>query len=266
MNPKWSKRFQLKQGRWVYVPTQETTTTGKQIKRQIEGIWKPPPYYFHLRRGGHVQALRSHVGNSVFVRLDVRNFFGSISRSRVTRSLATRFGYKTGREWANASTVFERETKRSIVPFGFVQSPIVASLCFYDSALGRYLAKLRKNKNFALSVYVDDLIISCKEPYTTEMHDVVLVALRAAAHRALFELSEKKTQGPAPNITAFNIDLGHGSMRVGEVRLNEFLIAIEKSHSEFERFGIVGYVSSVNAEQGEEVARAGSATIMSPES
>jgi hypothetical protein len=136
MNPEWSKRFELKPGRWVYVPTAETRKLGREIKLAIERRWTPPPYYFHLRRGGHVQALSSHVGNYIFARLDIQNFFGSINRTRVTRCLTSKFGYKQAREWANASTVVDRDTKRSFVPFGFVQSPIVASLCLSESALG----------------------------------------------------------------------------------------------------------------------------------
>ncbi len=257
MNPKWSTKFQLKPGKWVFVPTREMVALGKEIKRAIEKRWTPPTYFYHLRAGGHVLALRSHLRNSMFLRLDIQDFFGSINRTRVTRCLKPNFGYAKAREWANASTVVNPEkAKQFIVPFGFVQSPIIASLCLHESALGRYLAKLRKNKNFAISVYVDDIIVSCKENEVDALNNQILSSLEQAAQRSRFVLSAGKMQGPAPAISVFNIDLAHASMRVEEGRMEEFLLALKKSNSEFERAGILAYVTSVNADQGSDIAKA----------
>src|SRR5262245_45013433 len=136
--PKWSTKFPLKPGKWVFVPTNETVKVGREIKKAVEKYWKKRPrYFYHLRAGGHIAALRSHLGNSTFVRLDITDFFGSINRSRITRCLVPMVGFKKAREWANASTVIDPgNPKRWIVPFGFVQSPILASLCLEQSALG----------------------------------------------------------------------------------------------------------------------------------
>ena len=89
MNPKWSSKFELKPGKWVFVPTPEAVTTGKKIKKTIEKCWRPPAYFFHLRVGGHVEALRSHLNHDNFLRVDIKDFFGSISRTRVTRCLGS---------------------------------------------------------------------------------------------------------------------------------------------------------------------------------
>jgi hypothetical protein len=135
MNTKWSTRFELKPGKWIFVPTPEMIAVGKEIKSAIEKRWSPPSYFYHLRRGGHVAALRAHLGNAAFLRLDIQDFFGSIGRSRVARCLKSRFGYETAREWAHVSTVRDPSgAAGSIIPFGFVQSPIVASLCLAESA------------------------------------------------------------------------------------------------------------------------------------
>jgi hypothetical protein len=151
VNQKWSSKFELKNpgsGKWVFVPTAETVALGKQIKKAIEDCWTPPSYFFHLREGGHVEALKSHLGNSSFVRMDVANFFGSINRSRITRCLKSKVGYPKAREWANASTVKQPGGAEGyIVPFGFVQSQILASLCLSESALGVCLGKLANDSN-----------------------------------------------------------------------------------------------------------------------
>jgi hypothetical protein len=47
-----------------------------------------------------------------------------------------------------------------VLPFGFVQSPLMAGLCLANSKLGATLARLAKK--FTVTVYVDDIVISTK--------------------------------------------------------------------------------------------------------
>jgi hypothetical protein len=83
----WVHRFERKPGRWVFEPSEEAREEGAEIKALIESHWKPPSFYFHLRQGGHVAALRAHLASTWFVKLDIADFFGSVSRSRIARLL-----------------------------------------------------------------------------------------------------------------------------------------------------------------------------------
>ena len=119
MIAKWESRFELKPNKWVFVPTAETIAVGRKIKKSIKECWKPPSYYYHLRSGGHVSALKSHLKHAAFLHLDVQDFFGSINKTRVTRCLKSKVGYAIAREWANISTVIDpRDKKKYIIPFG----------------------------------------------------------------------------------------------------------------------------------------------------
>lgn len=248
MNPKWSSKFELKPGRWVFVPTPEAVATGKKVKRAIEKCWRPPSYYFHLRAGGHVEALRSHLGHDVFLHIDIQDFFGSISRTRVTRCLKDKFGYNTARTYANASTVPDPAVeKRAIIPFGFVQSQILAAVCLAESALGIYLEKLNRNPSVALTVYVDDIIVSTSD---AALLDQVLQEIEGAAAKSRFVLNASKQEGPAAAITGFNIVLTKGSMSVNAERYKRFEEALAEATSEHQRRGITSYVASVNVAQG----------------
>ena len=247
MNLKWSSKFELKPGKWVFVPTADSIDEGRKIKQSIENKWKVPSYYYHLRSGGHVEALKSHLGHSSFLRIDIQDFFGSINRTRVTRCLKSKFDYVTARAWANASTVIDpANKKRSFIPFGFVQSQIIASLCLAESALGICLSKIRKNKNVSISVYVDDIIIST---CNAEVSVSILEMLKLAANRARFTLNAQKQEGPAPIITAFNIVLANASIEIDEARLKMFVQALEQATNEHQRKGIVDYVKSINVAQ-----------------
>lgn len=251
MNPKWSSKFELKPGKWVFIPTPESVTTGIRIKRAIEKCWRPPPYYFHLRGGGHVEALRSHIGHDIFLRVDIQDFFGSINRTRVTRCLKDKFGYNIARAYANASTVPDPDVaKRIFIPFGFVQSQILASVCLAESALGRYLEKLHRNSLIALSVYVDDIIVSTSDAV---LCDQVLQEIEDAATKSHFVLNASKQEGPAAAINAFNIVLEKGSMSVDAERYQRFQKALTEASSEYQRRGITSYVASINVAQGVEI-------------
>ena len=163
--PSWSNRFELKAGRWVFEPTTEARNKGLQIKTAIQKVWSPPKFFYHLRSGGHVAALRAHLGATVFARVDIEDFFGSVNRSRVTRNLKSRFSYVEARAMARDSVVAHPTAvpQRFILPYGFVQSPILASLALFDSRLGTLLCNFAKTSGLNVSVYVDDIIVSCTD-------------------------------------------------------------------------------------------------------
>lgn len=247
MNPKWSSKFELRPGKWVFVPTASALLEGKRIKKALEKCWKPPSYYFHLRAGGHVEALRSHLAHDNFLHIDIQNFFGSISRTKVTRCLKDKFSYAIARSYANASTVADpANAKRSIVPFGFVQSQIIAAVCLAESALGINLDKISLNPAVALSVYVDDIIVSTSDAALLAQ---VLKDIEIAAEKAHFVLNADKQEGPATAITAFNIVLAKGSMNIDADRIKKFEEALASATSNSQREGIKSYVASVNVAQ-----------------
>jgi Reverse transcriptase (RNA-dependent DNA polymerase) len=250
---KWSTRFELKPGRWVFVPSAATVALGKEIKRAVQMHWTAPAYFYHLQAGGHVAALKAHLGSTSFLRVDIEDFFGSINKTRVTRCLKTRFSYAKARTWANGSTVRipHEEPARYIVPFGFVPSPIIASLCLDDSALGSALRKLAASGDATVSVYVDDIIISADEQQKCES---ALDSLKAAAAKAQFVLHATKQQGPGPSISAFNVELAHSSLDVTPARLADFAASIPTA-SGSKRAGIIGYVASVNEVQGDQLSK-----------
>lgn len=249
MIPKWTSRFELKPGAWVFVPTEETIKSGQEIKKALAGRWEAPSNYYHLRSGGHVEALRAHAENAWFIHLDIKDFFGSINRSRITRGLKNLFGYERAREIANVSAVIHPTRGDYILPFGFVQSPLIASVCLYKSALGRCLRDLQK-AGVTVSIYVDDLILSTTDIQVAQQ---ALKAVKHAAERAGFRLNPDKEEGPAEKITAFNINLTAKHLAIETERLAAFYEAFQAAESSHQQLGILGYVASVSLAQAEEI-------------
>jgi hypothetical protein len=212
----------------------------------VEARWRPPKNYFHLTNGGHVKAIGAHVHNTVFAHLDIQDFFGHINASRVTRWLKPLVGYSKAREFAKASTVAHPDHGGVVLPFGFVQSPILASLCLFHSALGRCIVELPQELGVLVSVYMDDIIVSAAD--NSVLVDAVKLLDESAA-RSGFPIHPDKREDPGPKITAFNIGLAHQSLRIEDERWNSFVNDFQGSDNEFVRKGIQSYVRSVNLDQ-----------------
>lgn len=246
MTKKWTHRYELKPGRWVFAPTEDAKKTGVLIKRAVASHWKPPNFYYHLRAGGHLAAVQSHVSSKYFYRADLDDFFGRVNRSRVTRCLKRWLPYRDAREMASESVVKRPSLDGFVLPYGFVQSPILASLALDKSKLGAYLRALSQRVGFKVSVYVDDIIVSSEdETALIEAAD----QLEKVADAAHFPLSPSKKEGPALGVTAFNIELSHHSVHITEERLAALRSDYQTTTSSYVRTGILSYVESVNADQ-----------------
>jgi hypothetical protein len=255
MEARWDSKFELKPGRWVFVPSHDTIKSGAKIKDEILQRWKPPAYYYHLRKGGHVAALKAHSGKTCFIHVDIENFFHRINRSRVTRVLKGMYSYADSREIANFSTVRlpEDPNKTYVLPYGFVQSTVIASICLHKSAFGNFMRRLSLQHGIALSVYVDDIIISLDDKAEAEK---IFDDIKSVAEKSGFSLNEKKMQGPASKINAFNIELSQNSLSVLPDRWHAFLDAMREDENPHRHQAILGYVGSVNLMQASQLQAA----------
>ncbi len=242
----YGNHFQLKPGTRVYVPTDSGRARGCEIKRDVEKRWAAPTNFYHLRDGGHVAAVRMHHRAPWVASLDLLRFFDQISRGKIFRSLR-RLGFVQAEAWEIAcdSTVDKAPPARSFsVPFGFVQSPLIASLVLAYSALGRCIARLRR-AGVAVTVYMDDVTVSGDSEQVVR---AAIAQLIEAADLAGFAFNPEKTQPASAAVTSFNIEFGSGGMAITPERMDEFEEAFLEG-SEYQQEGIYGYVASVNQGQ-----------------
>lgn len=119
--------FKLK-GKPVFKPSARGEAIGYDVKERVERAVAFDPFFYHLREGGHVAALHAHRNHPFFARIDIERFFYGISRNRVGRALAD-VGIPRAGFYARWSTVRNPYIDpRYALPYGFVQSPILATL------------------------------------------------------------------------------------------------------------------------------------------
>lgn len=227
----------LRKGKPVFVPTKIGRRIGNEVKKAVEDAYSFDPIYFHLRRGGHVAAMHHHRDNHFFARIDISNFFYSISRRRVQSAL-DRIGVGNARFYAQWSTVVSPYADpRYALPYGFVQSPILASLVVATSDIGRQLLGLPAS--IKAGVYVDDISLSSDdEAGLQKAYNTILGAIAADG----LAVSPAKLRPPADMIDIFNCDLAHGMASVRDDRVNAFLTSNPSQDAEN---AFVAYCASV---------------------
>ncbi|MCI4116569.1 reverse transcriptase domain-containing protein [Dickeya dianthicola] len=245
---KWEHKFELKKDKWVHVPSKEMAKFGKSLHDLMRKKWIAPLYYYHMRDGGHVAAARRHIKSNFFALIDIKSFFESTSQSRVTRELKSFFPYNEAREIAKLSTVRipSSTSPKFAIPYGYPQSPILATLCLHRSFAGSVLNSIAKKSNMVVSVYMDDIIISSDDLDVLSQN---FEDLTRALKRSRYATNTVKTQQPSERIKVFNLELSNQSLKVSAPRIVEFLIAYVSSANEHERKGIASYVESVNRDQ-----------------
>lgn len=242
---KWDIKFKLTDNKWVFVPSSSSREKGLAIKSFLVKKWKSPNYYWHLRDKGHIGAITSHLNDLYFYKFDLQNFFSQINKSKITRALTPIVGYKKARKIATESTVknpdYNGKNNVFILPYGFIQSPIIASIALHHSILGKYIQTL--TESFNISVYMDDIIISSFHPINPQ----IVTKLDWYSRLAKLPIQHAKTQGPSGKISVFNIDLSYKSLIVRSDRLNKFKTDYIETSSENVRSGILNYLLSINA-------------------
>ncbi|CDZ57164.1 reverse transcriptase domain-containing protein [Neorhizobium galegae] len=223
----------VQNGKHFFKPSAISRKIGADIKAQIEDAYKFDTFVYHMRQGGHVAAIHSHRVNSIFCRLDIERFFYGIGRNRVMIALRS-IGLARAEHYAKWSTVKNPYEQPSYaLPYGFVQSPIIATLVLMTSSVGEYLRALPDG--ITASVYMDDVVLSGNE---TDKLELAFNGLLANLPQAGFQINAAKLRMPSASMDVFNCDLTIGGTTVREERKAEFYSAAQsdKSVAAFERY------------------------------
>ena len=223
----------LKNGRYIFAPSDKGRLLGKNLKLEIENNYIFPPLYYHLINGGHVGALHAHRANRYFCKIDVQNFFYSISRNRIMRAL-DKIGIAEADEKTRWSCVANplAVSPKFVLPYGFIQSPILATLII-DRSIGEYLRFL--STHYTVAIYVDDISVSGNN---LSHLNSVYAELREKTTDANFTLNADKCREPCEHIEIFNCELSQGRTAVTERRKTDFTPAVKSRHQKeaFERY------------------------------
>lgn len=240
-------RIEIKAGKFAYVQTEACRIRAREITKGLKRRWRPPAYCAHFSCGGHVAALNKHTHNLFFARLDIENFFQSISKNKLIRSLKKiGFSFAEAESISSISTVSVNGT--IFLPYGFIQSPLLATIVLTRGPIGKSIGECIKS-GVCVTLYVDDILISGA---TRELVETAFNAIRSAIVVAGFRENPQKTLQPSQRTEAFNIEVSSESLVVTPARMERFR---ERILARGESIQTIRYVKRVNDGQAEELER-----------
>jgi hypothetical protein len=250
MEKNYEYRFEIKPSKFVYLPTEECRELGQRIVSKLLKNWTPEDYFYHFgKRGGHVAALRPHLSSSFFASVDLKNFFPSVSRTRVHRSLRS-VGYANRYALDIATRSCVEVDGRKFLPYGFVQSMALATLAIEKSLVGQKIEQLR-SMGVVVTMYVDDIILSgnCIESLTGHFEE-----LKNSIRETHLLISEKKCCAPSESVEAFNCKIDPSGISILDERMHRFHQQLSHTN-DYGRAAILRYVGVINVEQAAELGR-----------
>lgn len=190
-----------------------------KLKALVEARFEPDHFYYHLLPGGHVRAIHLHRIKRYSARIDFSNFFYSIDRNRVMRALQDLgLSHSDAESFAKWSTVKNPLDGPSYsLPYGFIQSPLLASLVLSRSPIGIFLREM--NPKVQVSVYVDDIALSSNN---FQVLDRAFRKLRRRAGESRFPINNEKSCEPGLQMQLFNCHLEQTRTFVTEDRKDVF--------------------------------------------
>jgi hypothetical protein len=240
-------KFKYKaRNKYIFVPNDDCIRKGKRLIKFVLKRFSFPPNFYHYQPGGHVVALHSHIQSNFFFKLDLQNFFYSISRNRVANILQG-VNFKPAGTFAKWSCVPNPYNEpKYVLPIGFIQSPLLASLILFRSPVFAAIEKALAQGVF-VSVYVDDLVGSSSNKQLLES---VYEDILKACKQANLSVNEQKIIAPADAIVAFNCNVAKGNATVTEERVQKFYSTghSDKAINSFETYRArVGSTNTVQA-------------------
>ena len=279
----WIKR---KHGypRLLEIPKSALKEIQRQILRDILDYMPPHDavHGFRKNRSCKTHAM-NHVGQDIVVRMDLENFFTSISRARVTalfcalgypREIAQNLSalcvntpspYLLGSHYDNLPWQRQKPLLQPHLPQGAPTSPILANLCTWQ--LDKRLQGLADKMGVTYSRYADDMVFSGNKSFGKSFAYFRKVVEYIAKdegfrinHRKTCIMTQAQRQSVVgvtvndhPNISRTEYDALkatlHNCVRYGGEEQNRI------NHSDFKSYlrGRIAYIEGINSARGEKL-------------
>lgn len=186
--------------RLIQSPSPKLKAIQDKLARLLSRAYDPPRNVHGFVPGRNVQTnALEHSGRRHILNIDIRDFFGSITRVRLADRLSHN-PYRLPEDICNV--LLPLVTHHGVLPQGAPTSPVLSNI-YCEQLDARLAAECRRNSAF-YSRYADDITISSNEPifptaiavrYGRGIGDVVVSPTLSALLRSFgFELNHQKTR------------------------------------------------------------------------
>ncbi|MDS1310548.1 reverse transcriptase family protein [Marinobacter xiaoshiensis] len=138
----------------IEIPKAQLLRIHKRLNSLLNRIEKPDYLMSGVRGRSHVDNAKRHLGHHAVVKVDIKKFYPSTTKSIVSRGLRKTFRCSED----IAETLAELSTVRSYIPTG---SPLSQSMAFMVNLPAfNHINAYSRSRNLRFTLYVDDLTFS----------------------------------------------------------------------------------------------------------
>ena len=163
----------------------------KSMNKAFRGYYSPSRNSFAYLEGRSIlMCLEPHIKSTSFIKLDIHQFFNSISKDIIVRKLLDYFGIDDSYRSVSGQIVSSCFYMNHL-PLGLVLSPILSDLvlnCF-DSIIDKYCTM----HNLYYTRYADDIMISSRNSINEEKRNEILHLVIEQLQKESLSLNEQKT-------------------------------------------------------------------------
>ena len=141
--------------RRLYVPSENLKMIQRMINNKLLSLEDISPYAIAYRLGGSTKLnAQLHIGKSILLKLDIKNFFDNIGYDLLKKKVFTEERYSE----QNSALLSLLCLYRGAIPQGAPTSPTISNIIMreFDNTIGSYCSK----KNIAYTRYCDDMTFS----------------------------------------------------------------------------------------------------------
>ena len=251
----WKDRDHTRK-RWIEAPDPELKSMQKRILLLLYSMAPSPHAHGFITGRGIVSNARTHTGKRYIVKLDLKDFFPSITRSMIQKQLNDS-GLITPENRSRLETLLNLCLLENRLPQGAPTSPAISNLVC--RRLDFLLAKVARRHQMKYTRYADDLTFSSDSPICYHMIPVI----RRIVEQYGFRINERKVnvlkrhqrqtvtglvvnqakQTSVPRRKRLKLRAFVHQIITGKIPLNEFNYAKLKGH--------VSLIRMANPKQGE---------------
>ena len=215
--------------RWIYAPCEELKIEQKKLSKKLESF-SVSEYCHGFKKGSCISdAARIHVNKKWIIKIDIKDFFPSITSKNLT-----------------FLSEYERElaTLDNRLVQGSPCSPIISNIIMYDS--DEFFHLEFQKLDVAYSRYADDITISGNNDFSWDLVNMVSAELS----RKGFRVNQNKVEVMFKNVSqdVLGIKVNHKLSIKKDLR--KILRAkIHQNNLSISDNGMLAFINSVNTEQ-----------------
>ena len=152
--------------------------------------YKHSDFSYAYHKGRSIKdCVECHIGSNDFIKLDIKNYFGSISQDVVCKKMMNDFNIDR-RYKDTLDAILSICFVDGKLPLGLTLSPIISDYYLFD--FDNEIGKMCKDKNLIYTRYADDIMVSSSCEITDDLYEEIMSKITNLLNQLKLKLNKNK--------------------------------------------------------------------------